>query len=429
MNAIGSVILAALVLAAALDFLADMLNLRRMREELPAACAGWYDSERYRKSQIYLRVNTRFGCGAAAVDLTVLLAFWFGGGFRWLDEWVSRLALAPVFSGLIFIGVLVAAKALISQPFSAYATFVIEARFGFNQTTWRTYIFDRLKGLGLSIVLGGPLLAAVLLFFQSAGANAWWYCWLLTVAFMLLMHYIAPTWILPLFNRFTPLPEGELRSAITAYARGIGFGLDNVLVMDGSKRSTKANAFFTGFGRHRRIALFDTLIEKHSVDELVAVLAHEIGHYRQRHILKMMIIGITQAGLMFYLLSWFISYPPLFASFGIETPSVHAGLVFFGLLYTPLDLLLGMVVQYVSRRHEFAADRFAVDTAPRGHALAAALKKLSVDNLSNLDPHPFYVFLHYSHPPVLQRVAAIEDRKSTRLNSSHNSESRMPSSA
>jgi STE24 endopeptidase len=407
MNAIAILILVALMLAAALDFFADLLNLRRMRPELPAAFAGWYDSERYRKSQTYLRVNTRFGWVVAAVDLTVLLVFWFGGGFRWLDEWVRSLALAPVFCGLIFIGVLAGAKTLILQPFSAYATFVIEARFGFNQTAWRTYLLDRLKGLGLAIVLGGPLLAAVLLFFQSAGANAWWYCWLLTVGFMLLMQYITPTWIMPLFNRFTPLPDGELRSAITAYARRIDFGLDNIFVMDGSKRSTKANAFFTGFGRHRRIALFDTLIDKHSVDELVAVLAHEMGHYRQKHILKMMIVGIAQAGLMFYLLAWFVSYPPLFAAFGIETPSVYAGLVFFGLLYTPLDLLLGMAVQHISRRHEFAADRFAVATAPQGVALATALKRLSVDNLSNLDPHPFYVFMHDSHPPVLQRVAAI----------------------
>lgn len=408
MNPIGFMILAALVLAAALDFLADALNLRRMRETLPAAFAGWYDPERYRQSQAYLRVNTRFGWLVALVDLAVLLIFWLCGGFRWLDEWVRGLSLAPVFSGLIFIGVLVAAKSLISQPFSVYATFVIEARFGFNQTTWRTFLLDRIKGIGLALLLGGPLLAAVLLFFQYTGGNAWWYCWLLAVAFMLLMHYIAPTWIMPLFNRFTPLPAGELRAAITAYARRIDFGLDNIFVMDGSKRSTKANAFFTGFGRHRRIALFDTLIHKHSVDELVAVLAHEMGHYRQKHILKMLLVGIAQAGLMFYLLSWFISYPALFAAFGIGTPSVHAGLVFFGLLYTPLDLMIGMAVQHISRRHEFAADRFAVTTAPQGAALATALKKLSVDSLSNLDPHPFYVFLHYSHPPVMQRVAAIE---------------------
>lgn len=409
MNAIAILILATLSLAATLDFLADLLNLRRMREELPAAFAGWYDSERYRQSQVYQRVNTRFGWVVGLTDLVVLLFFWFAGGFRWLDQWVRSLALGPVLSGLIFIAVLAAAKTLISQPFGAYNTFVIEARFGFNQTTWRTFLLDRVKSLGLALLLGMPLLAVVLFFFHSAGADAWWYCWMITVGFMLLMHYIAPTWIMPLFNRFSPLAEGELRNAITDYARRINFGLENIFVMDGSKRSTKANAFFTGFGRHRRIVLFDTLIAKHTTDELVAVLAHEMGHYRQKHILKMLIMGIAQAGLMFYLLSWFISYVPLFAAFGIETPSVHAGLVFFGLLYTPLDLLLGIALQALSRRHEFAADQFAVTTAPRGAALANALKKLSADNLSNLDPHPFYVFLHYSHPPVMQRVAAIEE--------------------
>ncbi len=408
MNAIGIVILATLVLGAALDLVADLLNLRRMHTELPAAFAGWYDPDRYRQSQTYQQVNTRFGWGVAMTDLGVLLIFWFGGGFGWLDQWVRALALGPVASGLIFIAVLAAAKAFIAQPFGIYATFVIEARFGFNRTTWPTFLLDRAKGVGLAVLLGAPVLSAVLFFFQSAGADAWWYCWMITVGFMLLMHYIAPTWIMPLFNRFTPLPEGELRAAITDYARRIDFALDNIFVMDGSKRSSKANAFFTGFGRHRRIVLFDTLIAKHTVDELVAVLAHEMGHFRQRHILKMLLMGIGQAGLMFYLLSWFISYPPLFAAFGIETPSVHAGLVFFGLLYTPLDLLLGMAMQCISRRHEFAADRFAVTTARRGGALAAALKKLSVDTLSNLDPHPFYVFLHYSHPPVKQRVAAIE---------------------
>jgi STE24 endopeptidase len=408
MNAIALVILAALVLDVAVNLTADILNLKRLRSELPEAFTGWYDAPQYYRAQEYLRVNTCFGWLATLVELAVLLSFWFGGGFALLDEWSRGLAPTPLVSGLIFIGTLLAAKAVLAQPFDAYATFVIEARFGFNQTTWRTYLLDRIKGLGLALLLGGPLLSAVLLFFQHAGPRAWWYCWLLTTGFMLLVHYIAPTWIMPLFNRFAPLPEGELRAAIIAYARRIEFGLDNIFVMDGSKRSTKANAFFTGFGRHRRIVLFDTLIAKHTVDELVAVLAHEMGHFKQKHILKMLLIGIAQSGLMFWVLSWFISYPGLFAAFQVSGPSVHAGLVFFGLLYAPLGTLLGMAVQHLSRRHEYAADRFAVVTAPQGHALATALKKLSVDNLSNLDPHPFYVFLHYSHPPVLRRVAAIQ---------------------
>jgi STE24 endopeptidase len=308
---------------------------------------------------------------------------------------------------LLFIGFLVALKGLLNLPFDVYATFGIEARFGFNRTTWRTYLLDRCKGVLLGLAIGVPLLALVLLFFQNAGPHAWWLCWLIVVMVMLAVHYVAPTWIMPLFNCFEPLSSGELRDAITAYARRIDFALDNIFVMDGSKRSSKANAFFTGFGRHRRIVLFDTLISNHSVDELVAVLAHEMGHYKQRHVLKMMLIGIGQSGLMFYILSWFISYPALFEAFYVQHVSVYAGLVFFGLLYTPLDAVSGLVMQYMSRRHEYAADRFAVQTAPQGRSLATALKKMSVDHLSNLDPHPLYVFLNYSHPPVIQRVEAL----------------------
>jgi len=309
---------------------------------------------------------------------------------------------------LLYIGILAAAKTVLGLPFSIYTTFVIEERFGFNKTTWTTFVKDRIKGLILVVLLGGPLLALILIFFQYAGANAWWYCWLVTVGFILVVQYIAPTWLMPLFNRFTPLPEGELRDEILAYAKKIGFALDNIFVMDGSKRSTKSNAFFTGFGRHRRIVLFDTLIEKHDPDELVAVLAHEMGHYKLKHILKMMIIGILQAGLMFFILSFFISYKGLFEAFYLQHVSVYAGLIFFSLLYAPLDTFMGLAVQHMSRVHEFAADAFAVTTSKRHRSLIEALKRLSVDNLANLEPHPFYVFLNYSHPPVLERIKAIE---------------------
>jgi len=222
------------------------------------------------------------------------------------------------------------------------------------------------------------------------------------------MQYIAPTWIMPLFNRFDPLPEGELRQSILAYAQEIDFQLDNIFVMDGSRRSSKSNAFFTGFGKNRRIVLFDTLIENHTVDELVAVLAHEMGHFKKKHILKNMAIGIIQSGLMFYILSLFISYPGLFEAFFVDQVSVYAGLIFFGVIYAPLDGLLALALKALSRRHEYEADRFAVKTSGKPSAMAGALKKLSVHNLSNLQPHPFYVFLHYSHPPVLKRIEAIE---------------------
>jgi STE24 endopeptidase len=307
----------------------------------------------------------------------------------------------------MYMAALMLFKALLSLPFSIYHTFVIEDRFGFNQTTPATYILDLLKGLLLAILLGTPLLAGILAFFEYAGANAWWLCWVAVTFYMLGVQFIAPTWIMPLFNKFTPLEAGELKSAILSYADSIKFPIENVYVMDGSKRSSKSNAFFTGFGKHRRIVLFDTLVKRHSTGELVAVLAHEMGHYKKKHIIQSLILGIIQTGVMLYLLSLFISYPGLFEAFYMPRTSVFAGLIFFAMLYSPLDFLIGLVMQRLSRRNETEADRFAVETTHDPQSMMDALKKLSVDNLSNLLPHPLYVSLNYSHPPVLQRIKAI----------------------
>jgi STE24 endopeptidase len=409
MQPLAIIILTAILADGGLNFTADLLNLKAIRTRLPRGFEGWYPQEAYRKSQEYLKARTYFGWLAGGVDILVLLLFWLGRGFAWLDERVRDLDWPMLWTGLLYIGALLGLKAMLAAPFSAYATFGIEQRFGFNQTSWGTYVKDRIKTVVLSVALGAPLLAAVLAFFQYAGANAWWMCWLATVVFMLLIQYIAPTWIMPWFNRFEPLQEGALRGAIMAYARRIDFALDNIFVMDGSRRSSKSNAFFTGFGHHRRIVLFDTLVEKHSVDELVAVLAHEMGHYKEKHILKNLLIGTLQAGVMFYILSFFITYQGLFDAFYVRQVSVYAGLVFFGMLYAPLDRFVGLAVQAISRHHEYAADRFAVRTSGSGQALIQALKKLSLHNLSNLQPHPLYVFLNYSHPPLLQRIQAIEN--------------------
>ena len=407
-NIIAIAVLATMIVDAGMNFIAAMLNLKAMDNRLPETFKEWYDPGQYEKSQEYLKVNTHFGWVVGAFDLLLLLVFWFGGGFAWLDDRVRSLGWSMVGSGLLYIAILLILRSLLSLPFGVYATFVIEERFGFNQTTWQTYVKDRIKAAMLAVVLGGPLLVAVLAFFQYTGDNAWWYCWMATIGFMLLVQYVAPAWIMPLFNRFDALEEGELRDAIMDYAKGIGFKIDNIFVMDGSRRSSKSNAFFTGFGRRRRIVLFDTLIEKHTVDELVAVLAHEMGHYKEKHILKNLLIGILQAGVMFYIMSFFISYPGLFEAFQVRQVSVYAGLIFFGLLYAPLDGIMGMAIQALSRRHEYAADSFAVQTSGKKEAMIVALKKLSVHNLSNLRPHPFYVFLNYSHPPVLKRIEAIE---------------------
>jgi STE24 endopeptidase len=366
-----------------------------------------YDAERYARSQEYTRVRTRFSFWPQALDLAVFLAFWFAGGFAWLDGWTRGLGLGPVATGLVFIGVLLVAKAGLDLPFRYYSTFVIEERFGFNKSTRATFWADAAKGLVLAVVLGGPLLAAILWFFERAGAAAWLWCWGATAVFTLFVQFVAPTWIFPLFNRFEPLEEGELREKLLAYARRVSFPLEGLFKIDGSRRSTKANAFFTGFGRRKRVALFDTLIAKHPTDELVAVVAHEIGHYKRGHIVKGLVLSVLHAGLLFWLLSVFLAHEGLFAAFGVAEPSVHAGLVFFGLLYTPIELVLALALQAFSRRNEYEADAYARETTGEPERLVSALQRLSADNLANLTPHPLYVALHHSHPPLVERVRAL----------------------
>ena len=388
--------------------IADALNLKMIRNELPLAFKGLYGARRYRRSQEYLKVNTRFKWIISIYSLIIILLFWFSRGFPVLDHWVRSFQQGPVISGLIFMGVLLLGKTVLELPFDIYDTFVIETRFGFNKTTWKTYMSDAVKGLGLALVIGGPVLAAVLAFFEYAGENAWFWCWIAVTLFSLVMQYVAPTWIMPLFNKFEQLEKGALKDAIISYAQSIDFPLENVFTMDGSKRSAKSNAFFTGFGKHKRIVLFDTLIEQHTVAELVAVLAHEMGHYKKKHIQFTLILGILQMGVMFWLLAQFINFQGLFSAFYIDEKSVYAGLIFFGMLYSALDFILGFFLQMLSRKNEFQADQFAAQTTGDAGSLAEALKKLSVHNLSNLQPHPFYVCLNYSHPPVLERLKALK---------------------
>ena len=407
MNIIATIILATIVIDFILNAWADYLNLKMLQPELPQSFKDVYEPEQYRKSQQYLRVNTRFGWITGTFNVVLILVFWFAKGFPLLDQWVRSWDLGPIFSGLIFIGVLAIFKAILAIPFSIYATFVIEERFGFNKTTWVTFALDLLKGTLLAILLGTPLLAGVLAFFEYAGVYAWIYCWIAVTLYMLGVQFIAPTWIMPLFNKFTPLEPGELKSAILSYANSIKFPLENVYVMDGSRRSSKSNAFFTGFGKHKRIALFDTLIKQHTTNELLAVLAHEMGHYKKKHIMLSIILGILQTGLMLFLLSFFISYQGLFDAFYMDMMSVYAGLIFFGMLYTPIEMILSVILQIFSRKNEYEADRFAAETTKDSKNMISALKKLSRDNLSNLTPHPFYVFLNYSYPPVLKRIEAI----------------------
>ena len=407
MNLYGILILIALLADYGLNLIADLLNLRAMRRDLPEEFRGVYDPQAYRQSQEYTRVRTRFEILTATVSLGVLLAFWFGGGFGFLDQWVRRWGFGPILTGLAYIGTLVLLKGLLSLPFRVYSTFVIEQRFGFNKMTPGTFASDLIKGIALGLALGGPLLAGILSFFQFAGDLAWLYAWIAFTLFILFVQFVAPTWIMPIFNKFTPLGEGELKERILSYARSVDFPVEQIYVIDGSRRSTKANAFFSGFGRHKRIALFDTLMAKQTVPELVAILAHEIGHYKKKHILLGMILSIAHAGVMFFLLSRFLHQPGLYQAFYMEQPSIYAGLVFFSLLFTPVESILSIFLQAFSRRNEYEADRFAAETFAQPEAMVSALKKLAVDHLSNLTPHPLHVLLNDSHPPILQRIRAI----------------------
>lgn len=409
MNIFGIIILVTLMVDFTLNLIADWYNLKSLKTGLPNEFREVYDEETYEQSQEYTRVKTRFGILVSSFNLALLLVFWFAGGFNWLDQIVRSWELGPIWTGLAYIGVLMLLKTVLSLPFSIYSTFVIEERFGFNKTTPRTFVLDMIKGLGLGIMLGGPLLAGILAFFTFIDQYAWLYAWAAVTTFTLFIQFIAPTWIMPIFNKFEPLEEGGLRTKIQDYASSVNFSLEGIYVMDGSKRSSKSNAFFTGFGKNKRIALFDTLIEKHTDEELVSVLAHEIGHYKKKHIIKNMVISILQTGVMFGLLSIFLHSSGLYEAFYMEQQSVYVGLVFFGMLYAPIEMILSVFMQMLSRKHEFEADAFAAATY-KAEPMVQALKKLSKDNLSNLTPHPFYVFLNYSHPPVLQRIRTIRKR-------------------
>jgi STE24 endopeptidase len=329
------------------------------------------------------------------------------GGFNLVDQLARGFGFGSIGTGLLFAAMLLAASQVLTIPLSYYSTFVIEEKYGFNRTTLRIFVLDILKSWLLAALIGGIIFSVVLWLFQEVGRWAWVYCWLFVVVFQIILTFLAPVLILPLFNKFSPLEEGDLKTAIEEYAKAQRFRMKGVFKMDASSRSTKSNAFFTGFGRFRRIVLFDTLIERHTVDELVSILAHEMGHHKKGHILKSMAISVTTTGLVFFMLSFFINNEGLFAAFSMQNTSIYASLVFFGFLYAPINMVLSIFGKMLSRKHEYAADAYAVVTYGKPESMISGLKKLTVDNLSNLTPHPLKVFLDYSHPPVLKRIEAI----------------------
>jgi STE24 endopeptidase len=400
-------ILTILIAEYILEVIVETLNARHISGNLPQEFQGFYDAEKYRKSQNYLKENTRFCLVKNTFFTLVTIIFILSGGFNFVDELARSLAKGEILTGLIFAGILGLASRLLGLPFSTYRIFVIEAKYGFNKTTPKTFFSDIIKGLILSAIIGGIVLAGVLWFFKVTGGLAWVYCWLAITAFQLFLVFIAPVVIMPLFNKFIPLEDGELKAAIQNYAKSQNFALAGIFKMDASRRSTKSNAFFTGFGKFRRIALFDTLIQKHTTDELVSVLAHEIGHYKKRHFIKGLILSLVTTGLMLFILQFFINNPGLFSAFKMQNLSIYASLVFFGFLYSPINLFFSVIANIFSRKHEYQADSFSVTTYKKPEDYILALKKLTVDNLSNLTPHPLKIFLDYTHPPVLKRIEAI----------------------
>ncbi|MCW5213541.1 M48 family metallopeptidase, partial [Desulfobulbus sp. TB] len=349
MNAYLIFVLSVLVGGYLLDLVVSFLELRSLQPELPTEFRDVYEKEKYRKSQEYTKVTTGFSLIQETITLILTLIFILAGGFNAVDLLARSMGWGSISTGLLFTGILILLSFVLGLPFSIYSTFVIEERFGFNKTTVKTFILDLLKGVALAILIGGPLLAAVLWFFEITGSMAWLYCWLAVTLFTFVLQFLAPVLIMPLFNKFTPLEDGELKKGITEYAAQQDFALQGIYTMDGSKRSTRLNAFFTGFGRFRRIVFFDTLVEKLQPQEIIAVLAHEMGHFKKKHILKMMAASVVQTGLMFFILSLFLGNAQLFAAFAMEHISVYAGLIFFGFLYAPVSMLLAIFFHIYSR--------------------------------------------------------------------------------
>ena len=407
-NAYFWFILIAIIGVFLLELVANLLNQRALSPTIPDEFRDLVNNETYRKSQAYVRVSARFRLIQSTASLLILIAFWFAGGFHLLDHWIRSFELGSITTGLLLITILMAANYLLFLPFSLYDTFVIEEQFGFNQTTLSTFFVDQIKGLILGAIIGLPLLALLLYLFEHL-QHAWLWGWITVSLFSLALTYVAPTWLMPLFNKFTPLEDGELKQAIIATADACDFPIKEVMVMDGSRRSSKSNAFFTGFFKNKRIVLFDTLVENHSVPELTGVLAHEIGHYKKKHLLQGVITGVITTGIMFFALGLFLKNSSLFAAFGVEITSIYLSLIFFGLLFQPFNTVLSILSNARSRYHEYQADAYAAHATSSPNDLAQALKKLSKDNLSNLSPHPFYVFLHYSHPPILDRISALRE--------------------
>jgi len=393
-----------------LSTISAILNMKNITELVPNGFQDYYDEEKYAKSQAYLKENTRFGLFTGTFSLVIILIVIHLKLFGELDQFVQSQANNQILVGLLFFGIIFFINDIINLPFSIYRTFIIEERYGFNNTTPKTYTLDKLKGYGLTIILGSMVLGPILYFFNTYGNNGWWIAWLLISGFMVAVQPLFVHVIAPMFNKFDSLEEGDLRLAIERFSEKVKFPIARIDVMDGSRRSSHSNAYFSGFGKSRRIALFDTLLNKHSTEEIVSVVAHEVGHYKKNHIIVGTIIGILETGIMLFVFNLFMNNSSLFSVFGVTDISVYCGLIFFGMLYTPVSLLLSIFTTLLSRKNEYEADAYSLEMTENKDALVSMLKGLAANNLSHLTPHPITVFLSYSHPPVMDRIAAINNK-------------------
>ena len=397
------IIIAILVIEFIIETTLDHLNSKRYNDPVPEDLKDVFDSDEYQKSQDYKKTNYRFGLLTSSFSLLLTLGFLFFRGFEWLDTIARSVSDNNIIIALVFFATIMIGSDVITMPFGYYKTFVIEERFGFNKTSKTTFFLDKIKGYVMMAIIGGGITAIIIWFFEWAGTNFWIYAWVVVALFTLFMNLFYSRLIVPLFNKQQPLDEGSLKSKIQEYAHKVGFEIKNIFVIDGSKRSTKANAYFSGFGREKRVTLYDTLINDLDEDEIVAVLAHEVGHYKRNHIIFNIVVSILLTGFTLFLLSLFINNPEVSKAIGVSKPSFHAALIGFGILYSPISEITGLIMNYLSRKFEYQADDFAKDTFG-AMPLITSLKKLSKNSLSNLTPHPAYVFMHYSHPPLISRV-------------------------
>jgi len=387
-----------------IDKILDTLNAKHFDDPIPAGLDDVYNKEEYEKSQAYKKEGYRFGIFTATFSVLLTLGFIIFDGFAWVDEIARSITDHEILVTLIFFGIIMIGSDILTTPFSWYSTFVIEEKYGFNKTTKKTFVLDKIKGWLMMIVLGGGILALIVWFYQFAESDFWWYAWILVSVFSIFLNMFYAKLIVPLFNKQSPLEESSLRTKIETYAKSVGFTLDNIFIIDGSKRSTKANAYFSGFGKEKRITLFDTLVNDLEEEEIVAVLAHEVGHYKKKHILVNLIASILTTGFTLWLLSLFVGNPALSQALGVAEPSFHIGLIAFGILYSPISEITGLLMNFLSRKFEYQADNYAKNTYAAS-PLISSLKKLSKNSLSNLTPHKAYVFMHYSHPTLLQRFS------------------------